>query len=185
MQRIYKQTTKVFFFWKIHIVYLPPGQTGESAAGAAWRNNHLISHSWIWMCHLVLSEKIYRHHNAGMMMRGAEGGGWLSGCSCWEQEAEELIIHHATVGKLLDLYAPIGGSANGGCRWESQCAGGQPPVQRRQRSAQSAPPVYCQHWVTEGWHSFSCGPENQLHQSVGILKKNFWILSHYPQIKTL
>lgn len=121
-------TNKQLSLWKSSIWYClklhrRPGRRGNSVAGAVWRNKNPISHSCIWMCHMVPSNKIYRHHNAPRMMHDAVGVGSLSGCSCWERGAEELIIHHATVGKLINIYAPIGSSANGRCRWRSLCTG--------------------------------------------------------------
>lgn len=67
---------------------------------------------------MVLADKIYRHHSAQRMMHDAGGGGAASGCSCWEQRAEELIIHLAAVGRLINIYATSGSSANGRCRWD-------------------------------------------------------------------
>lgn len=102
------------------------------------------------------SDKIYRHHNAQTMMHDALGVGFVSGCRCWEQGAEELIIHQATVGRLINIYAPSGSSANGCCRWQSLCTGAafSSGLGGKQCVAQSAPPLYYQRWLPEAEKSF-------------------------------
>lgn len=105
---------------------------------------------------MVLLDKIYRHHNAQRMMHDAVGVGSVSGCSCWERRAEELIIHHATVGRLINIYAPTGSSANGRCRWQLLCPGSalSSGLGGKQCAAQSEPPVYRQWWLTEAYWRF-------------------------------